>query len=148
MKAALNVVIVIAWFAISICAWAQGAPPNLAALHAGTEKAFLARDLVKAGDLAKSLMAAASEVRDPKEAGFAALMTARVFSAGGDYTQALVSLGQALRIYRDSNDSTGIATVFNEEAIAYRYTGKLPLAFDLHEQARSIFDKLNDKEGL
>src|SRR5207248_2140330 len=100
------------------------------------------------GDLAKSLMAAASEVGDRKEAGFAALMTARVFSAGGDYTQALVSLGQALRIYRDSNDSTGIATVFNEEAIAYRYTGKLPLAFDLHEQARSIFEKINDKEGL
>ena len=45
MKAALNIVIVIASLGISVCAWAQSSAQNLAVLHADTEKAFLARDL-------------------------------------------------------------------------------------------------------
>src|SRR5438132_13340973 len=89
MKAALNVVIVIAWFAISICAWAQGAPQNLAALHAGTEKALLSRDLVKAGGLAKTLMSADSEVMDPKDECIVAVMTAVGFTALVDYKMVL-----------------------------------------------------------
>ncbi|HEY2918133.1 MAG TPA: tetratricopeptide repeat protein, partial [Candidatus Binatia bacterium] len=123
MKAALRLVVVFMGF--SIYAWPQSPTQNLTALHVEAENAYLARDLTKAAEFSRSLLSAASQAGDRKEMAFAELNLGRIFGSEGDYTQALEALNRALELYQGADDLSGVATVFNQQAVAYRYTGKI-----------------------